>query len=103
MIETKVQPAAAEIIGEPISHIVSASGYACQQRLGNTSGKQSEHSFANAFDVSAVTTASGRTLDVLTGWGPTARDLNAQFQVATGARFAGGDAAAWRHEVDRSR
>src|SRR5262249_34970549 len=35
----------------------------------------SEHAFANAIDISAVVTADGRTIDVLTNWGPTVRDL----------------------------
>ena len=91
-IETKLQPLAESVLGGGISRIVSASGYSCRPRVGNTSGKQSEHSYANAFDVAAFTTNDGRTIDVLSAWGPTARDLQAQAQVPAQAAIAGGDA-----------
>jgi hypothetical protein len=90
-IGNQLQPIAAETLGDPITRIVSASGYSCRQRIGNSSGKQSEHSFANAFDISAVITRDGRTIDVLTGWGPTVRDQRAQAQAAGGQAGNGGD------------
>jgi hypothetical protein len=91
-IETKLQPLAESVLGEGISRIVSASGYSCRQRIGYTSGKQSEHSNANAFDIAAFTTRDGRTIDVLSAWGPTARDLLSQAQVPARADIVGGDA-----------
>jgi hypothetical protein len=91
-IETKLQPLAESVLGAGITRIVSASGYSCRPRVGNTSGKQSEHSYANAFDVAAFTTNDGRSIDVLSAWGPTARDLQAQAQVPAQAAIAGGDA-----------
>jgi hypothetical protein len=91
-IETKLQPLAESVLGGGITRIVSASGYSCRPRVGNTSGKQSEHSYANAFDVAAFTTRDDRTIDVLSAWGPTARDLQAQAQVPDQADIAGGDA-----------
>jgi len=80
-VETTLQPLAQSVLGQPVSRIVSASGYACRQRIGSTSGKQSEHSYANAFDVAAFMLQDGRTVGVLTAWGPTARDLRAQVQL----------------------
>jgi hypothetical protein len=96
-IVSKLQPLSHDVLGAPISRIVSASGYSCRQRLGSASARQSEHSFANAFDVRAFVTSDGRTVDVLTGWGPTARDLIAQAQVPDGARRTGGDARPLTH------
>ena len=91
-IETRLQPLAKSALGAGITRIISASGYSCRPRVGNTSGKQSEHSYANAFDVAAFTTNDGRTIDVLSAWGPTARDLQAQAQVPDQSDVAGGDA-----------
>ena len=79
-------------MAEVFTRIVSASGYSRRPRVGNTSGKHSEHSYANACDVAAFTTKDGRTVDVLSPWGPTARDLQAQAQVPAQADVAGGDA-----------
>ena len=89
-IESSLQPTAQKLLGQPISRIVSASGYSCRQRIGTTSGKQSEHSNANAFDIAAFILQDGRTIGVLTAWGPTARDLRAQAQLSAGT-LAGGD------------
>ncbi|RPI46758.1 MAG: hypothetical protein EHM67_00735, partial [Hyphomicrobiaceae bacterium] len=36
----------------------------CRQRFGNTSSKQSEYSYANAFDAAAFTIRDDRTIDV---------------------------------------
>ena len=93
-ITAHLQPLAGDLLGAPVTRIVSASGYACRQRIGNTSGRQSEHSFANAFDISAFALRDGRTIDVLTGWGPTRRDLMAQAQLPPGSPPIGGDARA---------
>jgi hypothetical protein len=91
-IKTRLQPLAQRVLGAGITRIISASGYSCRSRVGNTSGKQSEHSYANAFDVAAFTTRDDRTIDVLSAWGPTARDLQAQAQVPAQADIVGGDA-----------
>jgi hypothetical protein len=91
-IAAHLQPLAGDLLGAPVTRIVSASGYTCRQRIGNPSGRQSEHSFANAFDISAFALRDGRTIDVLTGWGATRRDLIAQAQVPASASRVGGDA-----------
>ena len=64
-------------------------------RVGNVAERLSEHSFANALDISAFVTLDGQTLDILTHWGPTARDRHAQASATPGA-LAGGDARALR-------
>jgi hypothetical protein len=39
---------------------------------------RSEHSFANAIDISAFITTDGRTIDIIIGWGPTGPDRRVQ-------------------------
>jgi hypothetical protein len=73
-----LQPAAERLLGSRITRIVIASSYDCRNRIGSASVRTSEHAFANAIDVGAVITADGRSIDVLSHWGPTARDLRAQ-------------------------
>jgi hypothetical protein len=84
-----VQPMAEEMLGARITRMVTASAYACRQRIGTPGNRLSEHSLANALDISAFVTADGRSIDVLTKWGPTARDRQAQ---PRNEKLAGGDA-----------
>jgi hypothetical protein len=91
-IEGRLQPAAQATMHSPISRIITSSAYACRQRIGTTNDRLSEHSFANALDVSAFVTADGRTIDVLTHWGRTLRDLHAEAQSQGATSMAGGDA-----------
>ena len=88
-IEKTVQPIAQEVLGASVSRIVTASGYMCRQRIGTSNDRLSEHSFANALDISAFVMTDGRSIEVLTGWGQTARDRQAQ---AKTGKPAGGDA-----------
>jgi hypothetical protein len=74
-IRDSLQPAAERDLRSRIIRIVTASSYDCRNRIGSTNTRISEHAYANAIDISAVVTADGRTIDVLTNWGPTARDL----------------------------
>jgi hypothetical protein len=77
-IETKLQPAARDLLKSPVTRMISASGYVCRNRYGSRdNSKISEHAFANALDISAFVTADGRTVDVLRHWGHTERDLHA--------------------------
>ena len=88
-IKKAVQPIAQEVFGTPVTRIVTASAYTCRQRIGTANDRPSEHSYANALDISAFVMADGRSIDVLTGWGQTARDRQAQ---AKTGKSAGGDA-----------
>jgi hypothetical protein len=99
-IETKLQANAREVVGSSISRIVTASGYACRQRIGTSNTGRSEHSFANAIDISAFITTDGRTIDVLSGWGPTGRDRRAQALSGERRNHAGGDARSLRDLED---
>src|SRR5215813_9996093 len=85
-IRDSLQPAAERDLRSRITRIVTASSYDCRDRIGSTSTRISEHAYANAIDISAVVTADGRTVDVLTNWGPTARDLQKQSANADAGR-----------------
>ena len=100
-IQETVQPITQEVFGSPVSRIVTASSYMCRQRIGTANDRLSEHSFANALDISAFMTSDGRSIEVLTGWGQTARDRQAQ---AKTGKPAGGDARPLHdvETVDRS-
>ncbi|MGA0606390.1 extensin family protein [Phenylobacterium sp. VNQ135] len=59
-----VQPAARAALGEPISRVEHYGSYACRNIYGRAEGRRSEHAFANALDVAAFRTASGRRISV---------------------------------------
>jgi hypothetical protein len=88
-IKEKVQPIAKEVFGTPVSGIVTESSYMCRHRIGTADDRPSEHSYANALDISAFIMVDGRSIDVLTSWGQTARDRQAQTRTG---KPAGGDA-----------
>jgi hypothetical protein len=71
-LETTVQPAAREILGEDIVQLESVAGYQCRNRARTT--RLSEHALANAVDILGFTTRSGLKISVLDAWGPTRRD-----------------------------
>jgi hypothetical protein len=88
-IRETIQPAAQQTFGTEVRRLVTASSYMCRQRIGSSNERPSEHSFANALDISAFVTDDGRSIDVLTGWGQTVRDQQAQAKLGA---LAGGDA-----------
>ncbi len=88
-IATVLQPAAEKELGSRITRLVIASSYDCRNRIGTTSQRISEHAYANAIDISGVVTADGRSIDVLTNWGPTARDLRKEAPGNADARVEG--------------
>jgi hypothetical protein len=84
-VEQKLQPIATEVLDVAVMRIVNASAYTCRQRVGSSKDRLSEHSFANALDVSAFVLVDGRIIDVLTHWGATGRDRHAQATLGAGA------------------
>ena len=88
-INESLQPLARETLGTPVARIITASAYMCRQRIGSSNERLSEHSVANALDISAFMTTDGRSIDVLTRWGPTARERQAH---AAPDMAGGGDA-----------
>lgn len=77
-IETSLQPAAMEALSARVTKIAGASGYQCRNRYGLANAPLSEHALANAVDIPAFVLASGRQVRIVSGWGPTARDLVAR-------------------------
>jgi hypothetical protein len=97
-IRDSLQPAAERHLGSRIARIVTASSYDCRNRIGSSDTRISEHAYANAIDISAVVTADGRTIDVLSNWGPTVRDLQNRTASADDGR-TGGEAKETRGEA----
>lgn len=60
-----VQPAARAELGEPVVRVEHYGSYACRNIYGRAEGRRSEHAFANALDVAAFRTASGRRVTVV--------------------------------------
>lgn len=60
-----VQPAARAELGQPVARIEHYGTFACRNMYGRDTGMRSEHASANALDVAAFRTASGRQISVL--------------------------------------
>lgn len=73
-VEESLQPTAVAVLGSPIVSFQGISSYSCRNRNGDPGGKLSEHALANALDVPTFKLADGRTVKVVSDWGPTARD-----------------------------
>jgi hypothetical protein len=59
-----VEPLAQRTLGEPVAVIEHYGTYACRNIYGRANGLRSEHAFANAIDVAAFRTASGKRISV---------------------------------------
>lgn len=70
-IKDDVQPAADKRLGTKVTEIRTATSYACRRRNNGSSGKMSEHSKANALDLSGFTFAKteGVTVGGSDNWG----------------------------------
>lgn len=64
-IRHAVQPAARAELGEPVGRVDHYGTYACRNMYGRDTGMRSEHATANALDVAAFRTASGRRITIL--------------------------------------
>lgn len=60
-----VQPAARAELGEVVASVEHYGTYACRNLYGRATGSRSQHAYANALDVAAFRTASGRRVSVL--------------------------------------
>lgn len=60
-----VQPAARAELGEPVDRVEHYGSFACRNVYGRATGARSEHASANALDVAAFRTVSGRRVSVL--------------------------------------
>jgi hypothetical protein len=67
-VREAVQPAATQFLGSRIVKIESFGTYNCRPINNQAGNKLSEHGKANAVDIAAFTTESGRRITILTGW-----------------------------------
>jgi hypothetical protein len=77
-LERDVQPLARKHLGGPVIRIDTMSSYSCRNAYGRAHSRLSEHGRANALDIGAFVTSTGRTAMVVADWGPTAREIAAQ-------------------------
>jgi len=89
-MEQHVQPAALKHFGAPVARVTIATSYDCRNRYGQRQAPLSEHALANALDLSGFKLADGRMVNVLGGWGPTARNTQvAPAETAGAAKIEG--------------
>ncbi len=74
-IEKGLKPIGERHLDGAVSEVRVMSSYSCRTRYGKTGARMSEHAFANALDIAGFAFADGRTVDVLSDWGATRRDL----------------------------
>ncbi len=68
-IRQSVQPAAMEMLGQPVVGVDHFGTYACRRVYNQTEGRPSSHARAEALDVAAFRLKTGRTVSVLKDWG----------------------------------
>ena len=74
-----VQPAAREILGQPVTEVDHFGTYSCRRIYGQAVGPPSEHASADAVDVAGVKLADGTRVSVTADWrdpGPKGRFLH---------------------------
>jgi hypothetical protein len=81
-IRAELQPIAKRHLGADVIRIDTMSSYSCRNAYGRTKNRLSEHGKANAIDIRGFMTAKSDYAEVLTDWGPTARDIQAQVAMA---------------------
>jgi hypothetical protein len=77
-----VQPAAQKYFGQSVKEITHFGSYSC--RTIARSNNMSEHSTANAFDISGLRLANGKQISVLSGWNAGDRDAEFLHEVRNG-------------------
>ena len=60
---------AQERLGEPLARVHHYGSYSCRRMYGRSSGRWSEHAFANAWDVASFETESGNVVSLKGDWG----------------------------------
>jgi hypothetical protein len=81
-IRNELQPIAKRHLGAEVIRIDTMSSYSCRNAYGRTKNRLSEHGKANAIDIRGFMTAKSDYAEVLTDWGPNARDIQAQVAAA---------------------
>lgn len=84
-IKNDLQDLAKTHLGAPVIRMSTMSSYSCRNAYGRKKTRLSEHGRANAVDVGSFTTSTGMEVDLLAGWGMTARDVKAVIAAAKAA------------------
>ncbi len=63
-----VQPAAQQILGQPVETIQHLGSYSCRRIYGRAEGSLSEHATANAIDISGFVLEDGKGISVARDW-----------------------------------
>lgn len=92
--KTSLQPTAQERFKSRVTGVLRASGYSCRNIYGLANARLSQHALANALDIGGFELANGRTINVLSGWGLTERDIAARAKARAKAAKNGKDAKA---------
>ena len=64
-----IQVLAQEMFGQRVTKVIHYGTYACRNVNGASSGKRSQHSFANAIDIAGFELANNDSISVLRDWG----------------------------------
>lgn len=69
-VEHGIQPAARDAFGQEVARLHHFSSYSCREirTPDGGGGRMSSHATASAIDISGVTLADGRRIDLLDGW-----------------------------------
>ncbi len=67
-VQYAVKPAARQVYGANLARIETFGTYSCRNVNGASSGRLSQHAYANAVDVSAFVLDDGTRVTVLSGW-----------------------------------
>ena len=81
----EMQPLARRLLKAEVAQVITMSSYSCRNAYGRTSTRLSEHGKANAVDIRGFMTVRGHVSAVLTDWGMTRRDVEAQVALAKAA------------------
>lgn len=99
-LDADVQPAARKMLGAKISRLEILSSYSCRNAYGRKKTRMSEHGRANAIDIKGFQTERNQTVDLLSDWGMTERDVKAKIAAAEAAARAAAKAAEIQAEAD---
>ncbi|MCC7395335.1 MAG: extensin family protein [Sphingomonadaceae bacterium] len=67
-VQYAVKPAARQVYGANLARIETFGTYSCRNVNGASSGRLSQHAYANAVDVSAFVLDDGTRITILAGW-----------------------------------
>jgi hypothetical protein len=80
-----VQPAAQQILGQPVVRITHFGSYSCHRMYGSSKGDFSEHATADAIDISGFILAGGQKITVEGDWKGTGKGAEFLREVRNGA------------------